>query len=260
MSLESVTDADDDRTFDDLGLYVAELGLRFSFGETELSVGKISPAFGVAWDDAPGYYGTSLAGDYELSEAVGATVDTPSGPNGALSFALFYADNTALSDSAGTRRGRNHHTDGGAGNTGKLNNVALQYTHSFGDTAAWVGARHLSGSFGDVSDETGLVLGAAHDFGNGFSAIGEVAHFNDAGGTNDNATYATLGAAYALDDWTFSATVTDISYSAADNDTMLALGVDRAINENTEINFGVARFDIGGEKSTSVGLAAIISF
>ena len=258
--MESVTDPTASRTFDDLGLYIDELGLRFSFGETALSVGKISPVFGVAWDAAPGFYGTSLAEDYELSEMIGATVDTPIGTNGALSFAVFYVDDTALSNSIGTRRGRNSVAAGGVGNTGKLNNVALQYTHDFGDTVVWGGGRFLSAGQGDVSDETGITAGVSHDFGNGFDMIGEVAHFNGAGGTNDDATYLTLGGAYAVDDWVFSATGSVVDVNAGGNDTMLALGIDRAITDNTEINFGVARFDVGGVKSTSVGIAAVVSF
>ncbi|MCX7566358.1 porin [Sulfitobacter sp. F26169L] len=260
LTLESVTDAGDDRQFDDLGLYVNELGLRFGFGETVVSVGKLSPVFAVAWDEAPGFYGTALAGDYELAEMIGVTVDTPVGAaGGVLSFAVFYADDTALSDSIGTKRGRNSVAAGGVGNTGKLNNVSLQYSQEFGDTTAWIGARHLSAGTGDTSDETGYVAGVSHDFGNGLSMIGELAHFNGAGGADGNATYATLGGAYAMDDWTFSATATLVD-TPADTDSMIALGVDHAITENVEINFGVARFDVGGEKSTAVGLAAVVSF
>jgi hypothetical protein len=260
LTLESVTDADDDRAFEDLGLYVGELGLRFSFGETQVSVGKISPVFAVAWDEAPGFYGTSLAEDYELSEQIGVAVDTPVGAGGGvLSFAVFYADDTALSNSIGDKRGRNSAAAGGVGNTGKLNNVSLQYTQEFGETTAWIGARHLSAGTGDTADETGIVVGTSHDFGNGFNMIGELAHFENAGGASGNATYATLGGAYAVDDWTFSAVATLIDTSA-DTDSMIALGVDRNLSETVEINFGITRFDIDSEKSTAVGLAAIVSF
>ena len=260
LTLESITDAADDRAFDDLGLYVGELGLRFAFGETVVSAGKISPVFAVAWDAAPGFYGTSLAEDYELSEMIGVTVDTPLGnTGGVLSFAAFYVDDTFLSDSIGNKRGRNSVVAGGVGNTGKLNNFAVQYTQDFGDTTGWIGARHLSAGDGDVSDETGVVIGASHDFGNGFDMIAEVAHFDGAGGTDTNATYATLGAAYALDDWTFSTTATAVD-TATGTDSMIAFGVDRALTQTVEVNFGIARFDVGGEKSTAVGLAAVVSF
>jgi hypothetical protein len=260
LSLESVTDAVDSRAFEDIGLYVSELGLRFGFGETLVSVGKISPVFAVAWDEAAGFYGTSLAEDYELSEMIGVTVDTPVATlGGTLSFAVFYSDDTALSNSIGNKRGRNSVAAGGVGNTGKLNNFALQYSQGFGETTAWVGARHLSAGVGDTSDETGIVAGASHDFSNGFNIIGEVAHFDNAGGADGNATYATLSGAYAFDDWIFSATATLVDTSA-DTDSMIALGVDRAISENVEINFGVARFVVGGEQSTAIGLAAVVSF
>lgn len=259
LTLESVLDPTDNRAFEDLGLYVGELGLRYAFGETVVSAGKISPVFGVAWDAAPGFYGTSLAEDYELSEMIGFTLDTPLGA-GELSVALFYADDTGLSNSIGTKRGRTVVADGGVGNTGQLDNIALQYSQEFGDTTAWIGARHLSAGQGDVSDETGLIAGVSHDFGNGFDMIAELAHFNGAGGSDSDATYLTAGAAYAMDDWTFSATTTLIDNSDADTDSMIALGVDRAITDNVEVNFGLARFDVGGEKSTAIGLATVISF
>jgi hypothetical protein len=260
LAFESVTDATDNRAFDDLGLYVSELGLRFAFGETFVSVGKLSPVFAVAWDAAPGFYGTSLAEDYELTEMIGVKIDTPLGTGGgALSFAAFYIDDTALSSSIGTKRGRNSAATGGVANTGKFDNVSLQYSVAFGETTTWIGARHLSAGAGDVSDETGIVAGASHSFGSGFEMIGEIAHFNGAAGIGDDATYATLGGAYPVQDWMFSATATLVD-TAADTDSMIAIGIDRSITDTIEVSFGVARFDVGSEKSTAVGLSTVISF
>lgn len=48
LALESVSDTEIDRAFDDLGLYVSELGFGFNVGATILRFRKISPAFGVA--------------------------------------------------------------------------------------------------------------------------------------------------------------------------------------------------------------------
>ena len=222
LTFESVSDAVESRQLDDLGLYVSELGLRFDLGGAIVSAGKISPVFGVAWDAAPGFYGTSLAEDYELAEMIGLTAETTlASTGGVLSFAVFYADDTGLSNSVGTKRGRNSVAAGGVGNTSKLNNFAIQYTQEFGATTGWVGARQLSAGTGDVSDENSIIAGLAHDFGNGFDTIFEVAHFSGAGGKDENATYATLGGAYG---------------------------------------FGLARFDVDGVKSTSAGLAAVVSF
>lgn len=259
LSLESVLDPTDDRAFEDLGLYVSELGLRYSLGETTISVGKISPAFAVAWDEAPGYFGTALAEDYELSEMIGASLETPLGA-GQLSIAVFHTDDTALSDSIGTRRGRTSVADGGVGNTGKLNNLALHYSQDFGATTGWVSARHMSAGQGDASDETGLAAGLAHDFNDSLSMIGEVAHFNGAGGTSEDATYLTLGAAYAVDVWTLSAVATVVDHETGGNDSMFTIGVDRNIRENLDMSFGIARFDVDGETSTSLGLSAVYTF
>jgi hypothetical protein len=260
FTLESVTDAVDSRELDDLGLYVSELGLRFDLGGATVSAGKISPVFGVGWDAAPGFYGTSLAEDYELSEMIGLRADTElASTGGVLSFALFYADDTFLSDSVGTKRGRNSVAAGGAGNTGKLNNFAIQYSQEIGSGTGWVGLRKLSAGTGDASDENGIIAGMAQDLGNGFETLIEVAHFSGAGGNDENATYATLGGAYGMGDWTFSSTGTIVDREAG-TDSMIALGADRVLTENSEINFGLARFDVDGIKSTSVGLAAVVSF
>jgi hypothetical protein len=35
-----------------------------------VQTGKLNPGFGVAWDKAPGIYGTDLAEDYEISERI----------------------------------------------------------------------------------------------------------------------------------------------------------------------------------------------
>lgn len=35
-----------------------------------MQTGKLNPGFGIAWDKAPGIYGTDLAEDYEISERI----------------------------------------------------------------------------------------------------------------------------------------------------------------------------------------------
>ena len=261
VTLESVTDPIGSRQFDDIGLYVGELGLRFNLAPAILSVGKISPTFAIAWDETPGFYGTSLAEDYELSEVIGASLDYALGDTGGtLSIAIFYADDTVLSDSLGTKRGRNTTAAGGAGNTGKLNNIAVQWTQEMGQTTYWVGARHLSAGVGDASDENGAVAGLTHDFSNGFEMIGEIAHFNGFGGTGGDATYATLGGSYAQGDWSYSASVTEIDTSASGTDHLVSLGIDYAFANGIEVGGGVGFFSVGGVKSQTLGAAIVIPF
>ncbi len=261
LTLESVTDPLVSRQFDDMGIYISELGLRFDLSPATLSIGKVSPSFAYAWDETPGFYGTSLAEDYELSEVIGGTLDYELGETGGtLSFALFYADDSVLSDSLGTKRGRNTTAAGGAGNTGKLDNLSLQWRRETGDTAYWVGVRHLKAGTGDVSDETGAVFGISQGFGNGFTVIGEVAHFNGFAGTGDDATYATLGGSYTTGPWSYSASFTGIDNSAAGHDDMIAVGVDYAFANGFELGGGIGFYDIGDVKSTALGVSLVIPF
>ena len=116
LTLESVTDAEEDRAFRDLGLYVGELGLAFDLNPVTLSLGKISPAFGSAWDTAPGYFGADLAEEYELEEMIGVSAEVELG-DAALTLSAFFQDDTAAqrqlghaawAQFCGGRRGRQY--------------------------------------------------------------------------------------------------------------------------------------------------------
>jgi len=49
LTFESVLDPVTNRTLGDMGFYIGEIGLSFNLGGADISVGKISPAFGIAW-------------------------------------------------------------------------------------------------------------------------------------------------------------------------------------------------------------------
>lgn len=257
LTLESVTDPTVDRAFEDIGLYVGEIGLAFNLGNVDVAVGKISPAFGIAWDATPGFYGTAIAEDYELAEMIGATVETQLG-GGALSFALFYADDTRLSDSWGTNRGRNTTAAGGAGNTGKLNNVALQWSKEFGDTTYTFGARHLSAGVGDLKNENGVSFGVVHALNENVEIIGEIAAFNGYGGTTDNATYATLGASFGNGPVTYSGAVSYRDVISAGKTGMVSLGVDYEFDNGITIGTGYGYTREAGVVSHAIGVNMVI--
>ncbi|MCV2894247.1 porin [Lentibacter sp. XHP0401] len=257
FTIESVLDPVDDRVFEDVGAYIGELGIAFNLGRTELSAGKISPSFGIAWDATPGFYGTSYAEDYELSEMIGVATSTELG-NGTLSATVFYADNTGLSESLGTSRGRVRTSDGGAGNTGKLDNIALQYDVAFGSTTLSAGARYLSAGVGDASDEKGLSLGVVHEVNDQLSVMGEIARFDGYGGSTDDATYATIGASFASGPLTYNAAFTHRDITSTGEDKLLSLGVDYELNNGRMITAGLGFADEGGDKSTMLGVAFVI--
>ncbi|WP_109464648.1 porin [Albibacillus kandeliae] len=255
LTIEPVLDATEDREFDDVGLYFDELGLTFDFDALSISVGKLHPAFGVAWDAAPGYFGTTFGEDYELSEQIGAMADYDAGAAGVFSLAVFYADDTKLSESWGTNRGRNSSDDGGAGNTGELDNVALQWAKEFGSTTVTIGARMLSAGTGDPEDERGYAAAVSHDFGSGLSLLAEVAQFSNYGGGTDDATYATLGGAYTTGPWTYSAVYSQRDIDNATKDTMSTVGLNYTFANGLDIGGALALFEEDEVQSKSVGLS-----
>ncbi|MEZ5714919.1 MAG: porin [Paracoccaceae bacterium] len=257
LTLESVTGATSDRAFEDLGLYVGEIGLSFDLGRTKLSFGKISPAFGTAWDTAPGFYGTSYAEDYELGEMIGAMAEIELG-QGTLTASVFYADDTVLSDSWGTKRGRNTTAAGGAGNTGKLNNFALQYDVEFGSTSLHAGARHLSRGLGDAKDERGLSLGVAHAVSDNLEVMAEVASFDGFGGTTDDALYGTIGLSLSQGPITYNAAFSRRDITSTGVDNLFSLGVDYELKNGATLTAGYGFADEGGTNSHLLGVAIVI--
>lgn len=257
LTLESVTGPTSSRAFEDIGGYIGEIGLSFNLGNTNLAVGKISPAFGIAWDATPGFYGTALAEDYELAEMIGATVETEVG-GGTLAFGLFYADNTILSESFGTNRGRNTTAAGGAGNTGKLNNVALQWSKDIGNTTYTFGARHLSAGVGDPKDENGVSVGVVHALNENVEIVGEIAAFNGFGGTTDKATFATLGASFGNGPFTYSGAVSYRDVTSAGKTGMVTLGLDYELDNGITLGAGYAYIRDAGVVSQALGVNMVI--
>lgn len=260
LTFESMTDATDDRVFGDMGLYIHELGLQFDTGVAAFQIGKVHPVFGTAWDSAAGFYGSSLAEDYELSEQIGALAEVNLGEAGVLAMGVFFADDTVLSESAGFNRGRNSSTAGGAGNTGQLNNVALQWGKEWDATFAYAGVRFLTAGTGDVSDETGFVAGLGHSFDGGFDLFAEVAAFDGYGGTADNATYATLNAAYAIGELTLSGTYGYRDVDSVGSTDLISVGAEYELANGMTVGGAVAKVDDAGTDDTLLGVNLVIPF
>ncbi len=240
------------------GFYFHELGLQFETGAATFQIGKVHPEFGTAWDSAAGFYGSALAEDYELSEQIGALASVDLGAVGTLSMGVFYADDTGLSDSIGFNRGRNSSSLGGAGNTGELNNAALQWSGEWDDTFGYVGLRYLSAGVGDVDDETGIVAGLGHSLGNGLDLFGEVAAFDGYGGTADDATYATLNAAYAIGQLTLSGTYAMRDLSSVGRTDLVSVGAEYELANGLTLGGALARVDEAGVEDTLLGVNLVI--
>jgi hypothetical protein len=259
LTAESITDATDDRAFEDLGLYVEELGVSFGIGEaTTISLGKLHPVFGTAWDDAAGFFGGTLAEDYELAEQIGVLADIELQGAGTLSFGVFYADDTGLSRSWGEDRGRNDASAGGAGNTGEFDNFAIQWAHEVQGTRFHIGARQLSASAGDVDDEQGFVVGAGHSFQGGLDIFAELASFSNFGGGADDATFATLNAAYAIGNLTLSGTLAQRDLDTSGQTDLYSIAAEYELQNGMTLGGALAFQDDSGVEDTILGLNLII--
>ncbi len=259
LTAESLTDPVSDRAFKDMGIYVEELGLQFAVGDqVTVSLGKLHPVFGSAWDDTAGFFGGSLAEDYELVEQIGILADVEVMAGGVLSMGAFFADTTVLSESVGFDRGRNQESAGGAGNTGTLDNVAIQWRQEIGDTFYQIGARHLSKGTGDVSDENGILLGLGHNFGDTVGVFAELARFNNFGGGVDDATYATLNGAYYMGPWSFSGTLATRDLDSAGRTDLASVGAEYELGNGMTLGGALAYVDEAGTKNNIIGVNLVI--
>jgi hypothetical protein len=110
-----------DRWFDDEGLFLETLFLRWEWDRFSLHAGKFNPAFGFAWGLAPGIYGVDFAEDYEITERIGfgGTIEFGNAAVGRhrLGADAFFVDTSPLSRSLLHDRGRTRRSDGGPSNT-----------------------------------------------------------------------------------------------------------------------------------------------
>lgn len=260
-TFEPVKDPVGDRAFEDHGLYINELYVQIG-DDYVLQAGKISPAFGIGWDAAPGLYGTTFAEDYELSEMIGLSAQAPL-PFGdgahRLSAAAFFTDTTALSDSVFKQRGRTEKSDGGLANTETLENVAVALEGEVMGTGYAVGFRRLAAGVAETEDEFGysLALTRAFALGEGeISVIGEAAMLQNADGAEGERLYGLIGAAYAIDNWTFSGAYALRDADAAEADHLATLSVEYDIGYGFSVGAGYAYLETGGDSSHQVGAVA----
>lgn len=184
----------ENRVFEDQGLLLEDLYIRYDSGIFSLRGGKFTPNFGLAWDAAPGVYGTDFAEDgYEFAERIGLGAslthkDEELGTHG-LSASAFFLDTSALAGSAFTSRPRPRRGDGGVGNTGDLSSFAIALDG--GEAALLPGlAYHLAfirqaAGAGDASDETGFAAALSYAIAVGeveFQPFVEHVRFDDADG------------------------------------------------------------------------------
>lgn len=259
LLIEQVIDPTSDSFLEDHGFYAEELFLSHDFGPAQVVLGKFNPAFGSAWDVAPGIYGADFAEDYEITEKLGAAVIIPFAAGGGeheLSFALFQADRTILSDSIGTERGQNSLPAGGVSNTSDPESVALSLSGAFGDTGYNFGVQYQAKGRGDAADQTGVVFGLTHAVETGsfpLELLAELAWFDEFDGSRNSATFATLGVAAPVGPVTVSAVYSLRDVQTQPTDHLATVSAEMELFENFTAAIGYRYGDEGGEDSHTIG-------
>jgi hypothetical protein len=261
--LEPVSDPrpGDDRWFGDTGLFVESVVLRWEHGPVSLHAGKFNPAFGFAWDLAPGIYGVDLAEDYEITERIGfgGNLDLGGGAVGRhhLSAEVLFADTSPLSESLVTDRGRTRRSDGGPSNTQSPESFALALRGEAiprlpGLTYNLGFASQQQGDAGGRTERDAVVgLGYRTSPGAGFDVelLSEYAHLHHAGGEAENRHYFTQSAAVYRGGWNVALSYTgrwirgrDVA-RRADFLVQASTGYAREIGAGGR--FGILGFDFG---------------
>lgn len=205
----------EDRYFEEHGLFVEDLYLIYDRPYYFAQGGKFTPRFGMAWNDAPGVYGSDFAEDgYEFSERIGFAGGVKLGNDRvgmhALSAGTFFLDTSPLGGSIFTTRPRRKRSDGGVGNTEDFSSYVVTLDGAgvggLPDLRYRVSFIHQRAGAGDQSDENGVSIGVTNKFklggGVDISPLVEYAHFADADGVEgQKRKFLTLSTLLERDGW-----------------------------------------------------------
>jgi hypothetical protein len=228
------------RYFDDQGLYAEQVFMAYENEVVLLKAGKFNPAFGLAWETAPGIYGVDFAEDYEITEQIGLEFEFPlmNSQAGEIHWtaATFFADTTFLSESVINHRyydeegewDQNDKRLGGIGNNEKLDSFSTTLT-GYGfpclPGVLWnVGFNHLEGS-DDFADQRSSQAGATYLFkipeGPFLELLAEGVFQDNADGIRDDQrTYLTTSAALVGTNWTAAISRTERRLDADQGPTL----------------------------------------
>jgi hypothetical protein len=265
------------------GLYAETLMVQYTSDNFTLFAGKIDPVYGLAWDLAPGLYGTEFAEEYQLTERVGFGADVNlgtvlgAGKRGEhiLSASLYRSDTSFLSDSLFTRRGHVHHVDGGSGNSKSLSSFTIALDGmDMPDLAGFsyhIGLRSQAAGIGNYRREKGLVGGITynHELGDGYemALIAEASHiWHVDGQLHHDVTISTLGTSVSKKDWSVSAdysarTVNNkIALPARSNSHQVQLSVGHDLPHNLALEAGWKRTSQSGSNTNIFGMLLSYTF
>jgi hypothetical protein len=265
-----------DSFLDGEGVFAEELAVHYAGDGFSLYAGKFDPAFGSAFDLAPGIWGKEVGQAYQTVEKIGLGGDIDLAGNllhavpGAhvLSFATFTADRTALSGSLGFKRPRLRSEDGGPSNTSGLKSWAMSLDGEAPDGLGYsIGVRKLAGGLEDEADERGIVAGAhftpKEEGKLNLGWVAEAASFENADSIHGARRQSyTLGATLGASGWMGSLTLSGAHGNelAGDSHRRFELSAGREIGAGVVLDAGVQFVRSGGVKSTVASIRLSYAF
>ncbi|MCH8998811.1 MAG: porin [Proteobacteria bacterium] len=274
----------DDRYFEDHGLFAEQLYLLYEQDRFSLHGGKFNLPFGVAWDRAPGVYGTDVAeAFYEQVERIGIGGTLNFGGDGIggsgfgehrLSVQTFFLDTTFLSESFGTNRGRTRVSDGGVSNTEDFSSFAVSLDGGdFPDLPLelnyHLGLAYQDGGVGASDDELGIAVALYGGIELGpkltLEPIVEYVHFENAGGARQDRDIFTAGASLVQGPWnlalSYSGVRTDPEGSQPDRDVdQFQVSSGYSFDFGVDLDIGYKFVDDEGVESHVVGMILHYAF
>jgi len=275
--------------FEDTGLFIQDLNIVYGDGRWEVMGGKFTPDFGTAWNLAPDLFGQDVPSDYEFDEQIGFGGSYVFGTGRwgfhQLTGSAFFQDNSPLSESLFTNRGRNTTSDGGPGNTGDPQSFAIAYDAEALPIFPDLGIVDTQLAFirrargeGDDSSEKGYAASASLSFplsndiestlADGYSELNpffEVAYFDDYDGVGgQDRYYLTAALDYVLGPWDFGTaytlTITDAPGLSTEHDHIFSLQAGYTFLNGFQVEAGWNIQDTGGESSQTVGLQLLYEY
>jgi hypothetical protein len=258
------------------GIFAEQVAIHYAGDGFSLYGGKLDPAFGSAFNLAPGIYGKEVGQTYQTVEKLGfgGDVDLAGSLLNALpgahvlSLAVFKSDRSVLSGALGFRRPRLTKEDGGPGNTAGLNSWAAsldgEAPSGFGYS---VGMRKLAGGLTDEADELGYVAGAhftpKESAGPALGWVAEIAAFENADSIRGARRQSyTLGATLGVSGFSGSATLSGMHGNdlAGDSQRRFELSLGRGIAPGVTLDGGVQFLKGSGTASTIAAIRLSYAF
>lgn len=277
LLLEAVRDpgSQEDRVFQDHGLFVEVLTVNFENDTFGVYLGKFGPNFSLGYDAAAGLFGTDILGDdVELAEFLGAGGSVNFGDTavGALtgSASVFFADTTILSESFITNRGRTVQAAGEPGNTESPESFAIALDSEFESGFRYhLGYARLAADNASAEHRFAIAGEWAFDMGNGVTLVpfAEYVHFeNGSANNNESRNYLTgsLGAEWGQWNAGLAYTGKIVTIDGAGNgdtyDDQVSLSAGYAFENGIGLDLGYKHNRTGGVATQTIGLLLSYGF